>query len=88
VNLDALTAIPIHIDPEVPAGTAVLDFDPKVSRHITGIRVHDREGFPDLPLTHEQTEQVRDHYRAMNERAGRLLDGWNRLINSIRAASE
>lgn len=77
--LGDLTAIPVHIDPEVPAGTAVLDHDPDEPRHITGIRVAGR----DFALTDEQTDQIRDHYQAMNERAGRVLAWWNRTAPQL-----
>ncbi len=69
-----LAAIPVHIDPRLPAGTAILDHNPDEPRHITGIRAAGRH----FILTDEQQTQVRDHYRAMNERAQNILDWWNR----------
>lgn len=70
--LAALTGIPVHLDPTVPAGTALLDTDPDEPRHITGIRATDTR----FQFTAEQTEQVRDHYRAIDERAADLLAWW------------
>lgn len=74
-SLGRLTAIDIYTDPEVAVGTAILDHDPAEPRHIKGIRA----ATADFTLTDEQTEQVRDHYQAMDERAGRLLAEWQQL---------
>ena len=71
-----LFAIPIHADPQVPAGTAVFALAPEDPRHVTRIRVHDSAEFD---LTDAQVEQVRDHYRAMDERASRALIDYQRL---------
>lgn len=73
-------AIPVHIDAEVPAGTTVFDLDPQEPRHVTGVRVHDRGEFQ---LTDQQIEQVRDHHRAMEERAARALVDYRRLIERL-----
>lgn len=78
--LDALVGIPICIDPELPAGTVALDLDPEEPRHITGIRTADHHT---MKLTDEQHEQIRDHYRAMDERAGRALVDFQRLVNRL-----
>lgn len=77
-NLGALTAIPVYTDPKVPAGTATLDHDPQDPRHITGIRAAS-----DVVLTAEQTELVRDHFRAMDERAGQALAEWQQLATRL-----
>lgn len=73
-----LAAIPVHADASVPPGTAVLDVDPDEPRHITRIRVHDPAAFE---LSNPQNDQIRDHYQAMNERAGRLLDWWSEVTD-------
>lgn len=84
--VDALTSIPVCVDPEVPAGTAVFVVDPEEPRHIQRINVRDAtEPMPQV-LTEEQVEQVRDHYQAMGERAGRLLARW-RVLEQYAAAA-
>ncbi|MFY1595468.1 hypothetical protein [Micromonospora sp. WMMD737] len=81
--LGDLCAIPVHLDASIPAGAVVLDADPDKPRHITGIRTADHHT---MALTDEQVEQVRDHYRAMDERAGRLLAEWRALERFAAAA--
>lgn len=80
--LDALVGIPICIDPEVPAGTVALDLDPEEPRHITRIRSATTAA-SEVRFTVEQHEQIRDHYRAMDERAGRALVDFQRLVNRL-----
>ncbi|MEU3452149.1 hypothetical protein ABZ671_00700 [Micromonospora sp. NPDC006766] len=75
-----LFAIPVHVDPTVPAGAAVFDLDGEDPRHITRIRVHHQDKAMGDWLTSEQVEQVRDHYRAMDERASRALVDYRRLV--------
>jgi hypothetical protein len=72
-----ITAIPVHTDTSVEPGAAVLDIDPDEPRHITRVRAASH----DFTLTAEQEAQVRDHYQAMNERAGHLLDWWSQFAN-------
>lgn len=74
-----LFAIPVHLDPDVPAGAAVFDLDPEDPRQVAGIRVADRE----FELTAEQEAQVRDHYRAMDERATEVLAWWDRTARQL-----
>ncbi|WBB94212.1 hypothetical protein [Verrucosispora sp. WMMC514] len=77
-SLNAIIGIPVCRDPDQPAGTVRFDLDPEDGRHI--VRIWSSATSPaETQFTDEQREQIRDHYRAMDERAGRLLAEWRHL---------
>ncbi|WP_146605827.1 hypothetical protein [Micromonospora craterilacus] len=81
-RMDALLGIPVCLDPDQPAGTARFEVDPEEPRHITRIWSAARDP-AEVKFTDEQTEQIRDHYRAMDERAARLLIDYQRLLAQL-----
>lgn len=73
--MGALLGIPICRDPDQPAGTARFELDPEEPRHI--IRIwSSASSTGEVAFTEAQRQQIRDHYQAMDERAGRLLAEW------------
>ncbi|MCX5066634.1 hypothetical protein OOJ91_12170 [Micromonospora lupini] len=83
--LDALGGIPIVVDAEVPPGTGVFDLDPAEPRHIVRVRSAATTA-AEVRFTADQHNQIRDHYQAMDERAGRLLAQWRALERFAAAA--